>query len=54
MEEAFLEWKEIETGDLGIELMTYNVRLFNLYSWESDGNTDDNMYQFIQDKNPEH
>ncbi len=45
--------KEIQTGALGIELMTYNVRLFNLYSWESDGNTDDNMYQFIQDKNPD-
>ncbi len=42
-----------QTSSKGIELMTYNVRLFNLYSWESDGNTDDNMYQFIQDKNPD-
>ncbi len=41
------------SNGLRIDLMTYNVRLFNLYSWESDGNTDDNMYQFIQDQNPD-
>jgi len=38
---------------IGINLLSYNVRLFNLYGWENDQNTDLRMYDFIDQTNPD-
>ena len=33
--------------------MSYNARLFNLYGWENDQNTDLRMYDFIEQTDPD-
>ncbi|MFD0861345.1 endonuclease/exonuclease/phosphatase family protein [Sungkyunkwania multivorans] len=34
-------------------VMSYNVRLFNLYEWINDKRTEDNIVSFIEKKNPD-
>jgi endonuclease/exonuclease/phosphatase family metal-dependent hydrolase len=35
------------------KVLTYNVRLFNIYKWNGEGYTNHQIYQFINDKNPD-
>ena len=45
-----------ENEDLGKEdivVMSYNVRLFNLYNWIKDENISQNISQFIKDEDPD-
>lgn len=41
------------TNEQSINLLSYNVRLFNLYGWENDQNTDLRMYDFIEQTDPD-
>lgn len=36
-----------------LSVMTYNVRLFNVYDWNPDKQLDDKMIAFIKDKSPD-
>lgn len=35
------------------KVMSYNVKLFDLYNWSKNIETRDNMFQFIEDENPD-
>lgn len=48
---SFNEKKILLTDD--IKLMSYNVRMFNLYNWIEDENTATNIYDFIKDRSPD-
>lgn len=44
------EWQN-STNDL--TLMSYNVRLFDLYKWKGDGSLQDTIVQFFNNQNPD-
>lgn len=48
---SFSEKKILLTKDL--KLMSYNVRMFNLYNWIENDSIDENMYNFITNANPD-
>jgi endonuclease/exonuclease/phosphatase family metal-dependent hydrolase len=39
------------TGEDGIELLSYNIRLFNKYGWEPDTATGEHVFEFIASRN---
>ena len=48
---SFDEKKVLLSDD--IKIMSYNVRMFNLYNWIEDENTDDQIYDFINKRSPD-
>ncbi len=36
-----------------IKIMSYNVRMFNLYKWIKEDNVSEKIYDFVKDKNPD-
>lgn len=42
-----------EKGDNEMTIMSYNVRLFNLYKWIKNENVSEKISTFIKDKNPD-
>ncbi|MGB0837497.1 MAG: endonuclease/exonuclease/phosphatase family protein [Flavobacteriaceae bacterium] len=50
--QTIIQWGN-EPIDQGIKVMTYNVRLFNLYHWKKNEDTDDRMYQFLKQSSPD-
>jgi vancomycin resistance protein VanJ len=48
---SFNEKKVLLTDD--VKIMSYNVRMFNLYNWIDKENIDDNIYNFINDNEPD-
>lgn len=47
----FSEKKVLLTSD--VKLMSYNVRMFNLYNWIEEENIDQKIYDFINTKDPD-
>jgi endonuclease/exonuclease/phosphatase family metal-dependent hydrolase len=48
---SFSEKKILLSND--VKIMSYNVRMFNLYNWIEETNTDQNIYEFINTKEPD-
>ncbi|MFD0762602.1 endonuclease/exonuclease/phosphatase family protein [Lutibacter aestuarii] len=48
---SFSEKKVLLTKD--IKVMSYNVRMFNLYNWIEEKNVAQKIYDFIKDKDPD-
>ncbi|SNR39205.1 endonuclease/exonuclease/phosphatase family protein [Lutibacter flavus] len=48
---SFSEKKVLLTNDL--KVMSYNVRMFNLYNWIDEKNVDQKIYDFIKEKSPD-
>ncbi|HEY9167863.1 MAG TPA: endonuclease/exonuclease/phosphatase family protein [Lutibacter sp.] len=48
---SFKEKKVVLTDD--ITIMSYNVRMFNLYKWIDEKNIDEKIYDFINSKEPD-
>ena len=46
--------KEVFSAEVNpLKVMSYNVRLFDLYNWSKDENTGNNILQIIQKENPD-
>ncbi len=48
---SFSEKKVLLSDD--VKIMSYNVRMFNLYNWIEEDYIDQNIYEFINTKNPD-
>ncbi|MFO7673778.1 MAG: endonuclease/exonuclease/phosphatase family protein [Lutibacter sp.] len=48
---TFTEKEAIATQD--VKIMSYNVRMFNLYKWIDEKNVDEKIYDFINAKEPD-
>jgi len=48
---SFTEKKVLLTND--VKIMTYNVRMFNLYNWIEEENIAQNINEFVNTKNPD-
>ncbi len=48
---SFSEKKVLLSND--VKIMSYNVRMFNLYNWIEEDNIDQNIYEFINNKAPD-
>lgn len=48
---SFTEKKVLLTNDL--KIMSYNVRMFNLYNWIEEKNVPEKIYDFIKDTSPD-
>jgi len=48
---SFEEKKVLLTSDL--KIMSYNVRMFNIYNWIDEENLDQKIYDFINEKQPD-
>lgn len=48
---SFSEKKILLSSD--IKIMSYNVRMFNLYQWIEEDHIDQTIYEFINQKNPD-
>lgn len=48
---SFSEKKVLLTTD--VKIMSYNVRMFNLYNWIDKENVDKDIYTFIKDQDPD-
>ena len=48
---SFSEKKVLLSDD--IKIMSYNVRMFNLYNWIDNAHTDSDIYKFINDRSPD-
>jgi len=48
---SFKEKKIMLTDD--VRIMSYNVRMFNLYKWINENNVDEKIYDFINTKEPD-
>jgi endonuclease/exonuclease/phosphatase family metal-dependent hydrolase len=44
---------DLPKNDKDFTVMSYNVRLFNLFHWMDDANVPQNIHNFINDKNPD-
>ncbi|MBE0422686.1 MAG: endonuclease/exonuclease/phosphatase family protein [Lutibacter sp.] len=47
----FSEKEAVATDD--VKIMSYNVRMFNLYKWIDEKNVDEKIYDFINSKEPD-
>lgn len=50
---AFIQFGEQHIAENTIKIMSYNVRLFNVYKWSKKNDLDKNIYEFIHIKNPD-
>jgi len=48
---SFSEKKVLLIDD--VKIMSYNVRMFNLYNWIEEEDVDQNIYEFINNKDPD-
>lgn len=48
---TFTEKEAVATDD--VKIMSYNVRMFNLYNWIDEKNVDEKIYDFINSKEPD-
>ncbi len=48
---TFKDKEVILTDD--VKIMSYNVRMFNLYKWIKENNVDEKIYEFINSKDPD-
>lgn len=44
---------EVANSESDFTIMSYNVRLFNLFDWIADENVDDSILSFINEQNPD-
>ena len=44
---------EKQTGKTDVRLMSFNVRNFDLYNWEKNNSTRDNIYKMLTDEQPD-
>jgi len=48
---SFEEKKVLLSTD--VKVMSYNVRMFNIYNWIEEDNVDQKIYEFINEKEPD-